>query len=187
VDAIGQARSELGLVISQPISDGRLHRCPVEGGRHSSLDGAYKINLNPPANVWGMNYRTGAKAVFSFGGSSRDWSPADRREFAAKVEEDRKDREADQRKCWADAAQKAERLYNDANPCHGHSYLTTKKVRPFQALRESGRDLVVPLYDGYGILRSLQFISPDGQKRFLKGGRKSGCYLGLIAGAALSI
>jgi putative DNA primase/helicase len=179
VNAIGQARAELGLVISQPISDGRLHRCPVEGGRSGSLDGAYKINLDQPANVWAMNYRTGAKAVFPFGGSSRDWSPAERREFAAKVEEERKAREADQRKAWAEASQKGERLYNYAASCSGHPYLTAKGVQPFHALRVSSRDLIVPLYDSYGIMRSLQFISPDGHKRFLKGGRKSGCYLTL--------
>jgi len=179
VDAIGQARTELGLIISQPVSDGRLHRCPVEGGRSGSLDGAYKINLDPPANVWGMNYRTGAKAVFFFGGSSRDWSPAERREFAAKVEEDRKAREADQRAAWAAAASKAERLYNDATPCSSHPYLTAKGVHHHFRLRALGPDLVAPLYNSFSLLRSLQFIAPDGQKRFLKGGQKSGCYLTL--------
>lgn len=110
VSAIGQARSELGLIITQPVADGRLHRCPVEGGRPGNLDGAYRICLDHPANVWAMNYRSGAKSVFSFGGSSGPQSPAQRREFAAKVEDDRKAREADQRAAWAAAASKAERL-----------------------------------------------------------------------------
>lgn len=183
ISAIGQARNELGLVISQPIQDGRLHRCPVEGGRSGNLDGAYRICLDHPANVWGQNFKTGVKGVFSFGGSSGDRSPAQRREFAAKVEEDRRRREADQRAAWAVASKKAEMIYSDASPCRGHDYLTAKGVQPFHALRVSGRDLAVPLYDSCGIMRSLQFIAPDGQKRFLKGGRKSGCFLGLIAGA----
>lgn len=80
ISAIGQARDALGLVIPQPIADGRLHRCPVEGGRPGNLDGAYRVCLDLPANVWAMNYRTGAKVVFLFGGSSSSWSPAQRRE-----------------------------------------------------------------------------------------------------------
>lgn len=183
ISAIGQARDDLGLVISQPIADGQLHRCPALGGRPGSLDGAYRVCLDHPANVWGQNFRTGAKGVFPFGGSSSSWSPAQRREFAAKVEEDRKAREADQQAAWAVAAKKAELIYSEAGPCEVHPYLTAKGVNPILTLRASGRDLIVPLYDAYGILRSLQFIAPDGQKRFLKGGRKSGCYLGLIAGA----
>jgi hypothetical protein len=106
-DAIGLARDDLGLVISQPISDGRLHRCPALGGRPGNLDGAYKINLDPPSNLWGQNFKTGAKAVFPFGGSSSEWSPAERREFAAKIEEERKAREAAQQKAWAEASKRA--------------------------------------------------------------------------------
>jgi hypothetical protein len=91
-----------------------------EPGRPGSLDGAYRLCLDHPANVWGRNFKTGAKAVYSFGGSSRFRSPAERREFAAKVEAARKARAAAQRAAWAVAAQKAGRIYAEARPCQGH-------------------------------------------------------------------
>ena len=45
--------------------------------------------------------------------------------------------------------------------------------------------LVIPLWDENRKLHSLQYISPDGEKRFLTGGRVSGCYfsIGSIQGA----
>jgi putative DNA primase/helicase len=39
--------------------------------------------------------------------------------------------------------------------------------------------LVIPLRDSDGNLHSLQFIDSDGNKRFLSGGRKKGCYFAL--------
>ena len=180
--ALDRARDELGLVIKFPITDGRLHRVPVDGGRPGNLDGAYRICLDAPANVWAMNYKTGAKGTFSFGGQMK-LSPFERRELAARVEDDRRGREAEQRKAWDMAAQKAERIYSDArHRPDGHPYLTAKGVKPHFRLRVSGRDLIAPLYDSFGVLRSLQFIDPAGQKRFLKGGRKSGCSLTLDSG-----
>jgi putative DNA primase/helicase len=177
--ALGRARDELGLVIVRPVFDGRLHRCPVEGDRKGSLDGAYRICLDHPANIWGQNFKTGAKAVYPFGGHSRNWGPAERRAWAAKVEADRKAREALQRTAWAEAAERAERIYAGAKPCQGHPYLDRKGVQPHFRLRVLGPDLVVPLFNAAGELRTLQFISPDGKKRFLQGGQKSGYFLSL--------
>jgi putative DNA primase/helicase len=39
--------------------------------------------------------------------------------------------------------------------------------------------LLVPMRDAEGVLWSAQFIGPDGQKRFLKSGRKLGLYFSL--------
>ena len=177
-EAIDKARAELGLLIRKPVADGRLHRCPVEGGRPGNLDGAYRICLDRPANLWAMNHKTGAKETFLTGGSS-NLSPAERREFAAKAEADRRRREADQLKAWDQAAQRAKRIYAAALACNGHEYLTRKGVQPHYRLRVSGAALAVPLYDACGDMRTLQFISQDGQKRFQKGGRKAGCFLPL--------
>jgi len=54
-------------------------------------------------------------------------------------------------------------------------YLVTKKVGPF-GIRFRENLMVVPLRDIKGKLWSLQYISPDGTKRFLFGGRKKGCF-----------
>ena len=182
--AIDQAWAELGIIIKNPVCDGRLQRCAVEGGRPGNLDGAYRICTDAPANIYFQNFKTGQKGTFFFGSSSKTWSPAERREFSARVEEGRRQKEAEQRKAWDLAARKAERIYDEAAPCGGHPYLTAKGVLPHSKLRASGPDLIVPLLNRFGLVRSLQFIKPDGTKRFLAGGQKSGCFLNLDAGAA---
>jgi len=54
-------------------------------------------------------------------------------------------------------------------------YFERKKVHAF-GVRFSGDTLVIPLKDIAGKLWSLQWIAPDGTKRFLAGGRKKGCF-----------
>ena len=54
-------------------------------------------------------------------------------------------------------------------------YLERKVVEAFE-IRFQGNSLVIPLRDTRGKLWSLQFIQADGEKRFLSGGRKKGCF-----------
>ncbi|MGO2383087.1 plasmid replication protein, CyRepA1 family [Vreelandella zhanjiangensis] len=64
-------------------------------------------------------------------------------------------------------------------PGADHPYLILKGIDPNGLeLRQhpSNGTLVVPLYDPAGELVNLQFITKDGEKRFLKGARKQGCY-----------
>lgn len=64
-------------------------------------------------------------------------------------------------------------------PSADHPYLMMKGIDPNGLeLRQhpSNGALVVPLYDPAGELVNLQFITKDGEKRFLKGARKQGCY-----------
>jgi len=73
------------------------------------------------------------------------------------------------------AAQKAFNIWKSAPPARKHPYLTAKRIKPHGARLFRGA-LLVPMYDGPGRLVNLQFIQEDGTKRFLSGGRKSGCY-----------
>ncbi len=58
-----------------------------------------------------------------------------------------------------------------------HGYLVEKGIQPYCARYnpETG-SLVVPLYDTMGQLWTVQHITPDGEKRFLSGGKKKGCF-----------
>jgi putative DNA primase/helicase len=64
-----------------------------------------------------------------------------------------------------------------------HPYLASKGIKAHAARLHNGA-LVIPVCDG-GELHSLQFIAPDGNKRFLTGGRVAGCYfsIGTLEGA----
>jgi putative DNA primase/helicase len=59
-----------------------------------------------------------------------------------------------------------------------HPYLVKKGVQA-HGIRLLGDALVIPFRDAAGRLCSLQFISPEGEKRFLSGGRKRGRYFAM--------
>jgi putative DNA primase/helicase len=78
----------------------------------------------------------------------------------------------------AAAADKATAIWKAAKPAPGdHAYLLEKSI-PASGARLHGDALVIPMRDG-GATHSLQFIGPDGGKRFLAGGRVTGCYFSI--------
>ena len=56
-----------------------------------------------------------------------------------------------------------------------HAYLLKKKICTY-GIKEYKGAIVVPAYDVNGKLWTLQFIDSDGNKRFLSGGKKKGCF-----------
>ena len=55
-----------------------------------------------------------------------------------------------------------------------HPYLCAKQIEPL-GIRQHGNYLIVPIYDGEQI-SSLQSIGPEGDKKFLPGGKVKSCY-----------
>lgn len=64
-------------------------------------------------------------------------------------------------------------MWDQAKPCDLHPYLELKGV-PSYGLKQYKEALVIPAYSRDWHVQTLQFISPDGQKVFLKGGKKKG-------------
>lgn len=59
-----------------------------------------------------------------------------------------------------------------------HPYLATKRIRPI-GIRQLRDSLLIPVRDVNGTLHGLQFIMPDGTKRFKSGTAVAGCYHGI--------
>ncbi|MGE4558904.1 MAG: DUF3631 domain-containing protein [Desulfobulbus sp.] len=75
-----------------------------------------------------------------------------------------------------DAATEAGRRWQAAGPANReHPYLAGKGLDG-RGLRQEGNLLLVPMCDGEGAVRSLQTISAEGRKLFLKGGAVTGLY-----------
>ncbi len=169
-----------------PVPDGQLHRFHVPGDKAGSRNGWYVLYLDGlPAGAFGS-----WKACEVHRWHSRE--PADHREaeqLRQRIEEARRWREAEQRRSWASAEELAARWWHDARPADPrHPYLIAKGVEP-HGLRQRGGELLAPLVHD-GRLVNLQRIARDGAKRFLFGGRVTGCYspLGRIeAGAPLYV
>lgn len=76
----------------------------------------------------------------------------------------------------ATAAQKTQNELNAASPCSlEHPYLRRKGVPALGDIRQGQNGvLLVPVRGASGNVQSLQRISPDGEKRFLTGGKTYG-------------
>lgn len=109
----------------------------------------------------------------------RELTPAERAAFKRRMSALRRQHDAEQRERQAETAEAAARRWAGAEPVTEHTYLTNKGVQAYGIRIEGGHTLLVPMRDTEGRLWSLQSIAPDGEKRFMPGGRVKGCYCAL--------
>jgi putative DNA primase/helicase len=149
---------------------GTFQRLPTDD-KPNRRNGAVLVLSNRPLRVWFQNHATGITGVASEGGgrfiSRADWDAVQAARRAAERERDRNQRQA------ATLAERGLQEAESADP--GHPYLQAKQVRPHGLKQSEDGFLLVPMYCA-GLVWNLQTISPEGEKRFLSGGRKSGCY-----------
>lgn len=108
----------------------------------------------------------------------RPLTPVEDAAHRAKVEAIRAEREADEKRQRMDAAEKAKGIWEPAPlATDEHDYLRRKGIQANGARLHNGA-LIIPMRAG-GQLHSLQFIGPDGDKKFLTGGRVAGCYFSI--------
>jgi len=154
-------------------ADGKLRRFPSNGKRHDD-SGWYVLHGDGiPAGAFG-DWRTGLSETWRTD-IGRRLSPQEEAAHRARVETMRREREVDDAKRKAEAREKAAAIWHGAGAApEDHTYLVKKAIKAHGVRVHEGA-LVIPMRDG-GELHSLQFIGPDGDKRFLTGGRVSGCY-----------
>jgi putative DNA primase/helicase len=175
------AEAELGPM---PVieADGALHRFRTQRDKRGQRSGWYVLFFDRvPAGAFG-DWKTGVTRSWS--AVNRDAiSPAERTALEQRISEQReaarRQREAEHKA----AAEKARKLWGWAKAADPqHPYLQSKQVQP-HGLRQHGATLLVPLVES-GELVNLQRIHPNGEKRFLPGGRVRGLYspIGLCGG-----
>lgn len=164
-------------------ADGEIRRFHANGDRRGTLNAWYWLRIDG-GEAFGAfgSWKTGIKHGWH-AGSKKQLSPEERRAAWERERCERERQEQEQLDRWAAVAGRAHRIWSKAEPARFHDYLTRKAVLPFGTRIHRGL-LVVPLFTTDGRLWSLQFISPDGEKRFLTGGRKRGCYFPLTSPVA---
>lgn len=150
-----------GVLIRDLRSDGRVHRCPtLDKPRHRN--GAYRFTGD-----WGwvQNWAQHAQPVLW----RADGAPAEvvKIDLEALRRQERERRE----KAARTAAEVVARCRYD-----NHPYLDRKGFKDEQALVDFDGRMVVPMRDvgAYGRVNSVQWISSDGEKKFLPGGAAKG-------------
>ena len=179
-DTLHQFRDAIqaaGLIPPDMINpDGNLHRFASNGNRGDDA-GWYALHGDGiPAGSFG-DWRTGLSQTWR-ADIGRTLTPAEEAAHRAKVEAMRLVREAAKAREQAEAASKATAIWEAAKPApEDHPYLIRKGIKASGA-RLHKHALVIPIRVG-GEIHSLQFIGADGDKRFLAGGRVTGCAFGI--------
>lgn len=176
-DAIAAA----GLQPHKPLdlrSDGRLVRFRLAGDKSGSRNGWAVLHDGPaPFGAFG-SWKTGESHTWR-AASAKPPTPAERAEIQQRTQAMRQAHAQEREAVQAEARVKAQRLWSRAKPAtNAHPYLKRKGVHAY-GIRQLRDMLLIPARDANGTIHTVQFISADGTKRFLTGGRKAGCYFAI--------
>ena len=156
------------------IADGKIHRFSTNG-KHGDDSGWYILHTDGiAAGAFGC-WRSGLQSTWC-AKSDKAMTVAEREVHRQRIRAMQVQREADMLATQLQTSQTAEALWQQAKPATAaNDYLTRKGILP-HGVKCDGQRLLVPMRDTEGTLHSLQTIAPDGDKRFMTGGRKKGCY-----------
>jgi putative DNA primase/helicase len=189
-DIIEQFRDAIraaGLIPPDLIEPGRFYRFPGEGKAGSNTAAWCKLFPDGKGGIYG-DYSTGLSEDWQ-ANHETPYTPEEREVFRRHVAAARVQAEATREALQNDAKAKSTAIWNETTPAPAdHPYLVTKGIKASGA-RFYHDALVIPMTIS-GEIHSLQFIGSMGEKRFLTGGRKKGCYfsIGTMRGAtALAI
>ncbi|MGO8780423.1 MAG: DUF3631 domain-containing protein [Rhodomicrobium sp.] len=171
------------------VADGEIHRCDVEG-KGGKSDGVYCLHLDGVPAGWFQNHRDGAGVQRWHARTGQKLTPAEIAAFKEKLRKQQAARDADLAKRQAETAKRAQAILDGSEEAPAdHPYFVKKKIKPVKGVKYSKEPvaislwrnsapgvLLVPMYDIEGTLRNVQAIDGDGNKYFLKDGRKTGCF-----------
>lgn len=166
--------TDKGLIPSEIIADGKLHRCPTQAKPHKQ-NGAYIAHLDSPATLWWCNWESIERGTFTEA-DEKTLSQAERGALQQRQAAVKQQREAEFAQRQAAAAQEAQSELNASALCSPeHPYLQRKGAPPLADVRQDRNGmLLIPVKDASGNVQTLQRIAPDGEKRFLTGGKVHG-------------
>lgn len=173
IEQFSAAIAAAGLVPPDHIEPGRWHKFPGYQKSVKNRAGWCYLFEDRRGGVFG-DYSSGMQNHWS-AINGHTPTPAEREAHRASIRAMQAQREADQAARHESAASDAAQRWQSAKPCTSHAYLTAKGVQAHGVRVDAAGALIVPMRDAAG-LHSLQTITPDGDKRFLPGGKVKGCY-----------
>ena len=159
------------------IIDGEIHRYCIEGHKNYTKDGAYCLyNDGCPAGwfqdwsqrdfyrKWTIEGRNEEENAYF---SSPEYKAKLAKEEKRRAEE-RKRREAERIQKQKNASKLAQKIFENLPQKEkiSHSYLSSKQIQAHGIKINADNQLIIPLYDINGEIKSIQRIGQDGQKIF---------------------
>ncbi|MEZ4601432.1 MAG: DUF3987 domain-containing protein [Syntrophotaleaceae bacterium] len=171
------AAESVGIQWRPVPADGRWHKVPVEG--KGSSNSAGRIKLFPDGeggHVW--NHVSGEQTTFWVRSESR-LDQAEQLARRKRLEELRRQAVAERQRMAKEAAEISAKLWERARDVDAkHAYVVAKGIKPSGAKQLRG-SLLIPVRNSAGALKGLQFIGPDGAKKFKTGTEIAGNYHGI--------
>jgi len=152
---------QMGLDLRDIITDGCIHRFSTPDDKSGQQSGWYVADND--GGVVG-DWRNGEK-----------WTWRNNTSDIKKYQSQRNKRRDDTLKTQLETAEKAQALWSQGATPMWMPQLKNKRTLSL-GTRQKDKSLLTPLYDISGKLWNLQIIREDGSKRFLKGGKKKGCF-----------
>ena len=176
IEQFQQAIAAAGLQAPAHIEPGKWHKFPGYQKSVKSRAAYCYLFDDLRGGVFG-DYSSGLQSHWS-ATNGHTPTPAEREAHRTRIKAMQAQREVEQVQRHQSAAVRAATRWQAAINCTQHAYLDTKAIKPY-AIKQEGNNLLIPMRDTAGTLHSLQTIAPDGDKRFMSGGRVKGCYFGI--------
>jgi phage/plasmid primase-like uncharacterized protein len=175
-DQFREAMLRQGITPPESIEgDGNVHRFSSNGKPDDDAGWYVFHNGDMAIGAFG-DFRTGQFISSWEADSGRILSRTEKASLRTKQEEIRVKRQNELAERRIKAKEKAAGILKISKPAQDdHPYLVRKGVGSY-GLRIWKDLLVVPLYDGTDAPQSVQLIAPNGDKKFLSGGKTQGCY-----------
>tara|TARA_R110000765_G_scaffold237321_1_gene340010 strand:+ start:2549 stop:4741 length:2193 start_codon:yes stop_codon:yes gene_type:complete len=160
------------------VTDGSIGRAYINVGNTRKLVGWYQLWLDQAVPFGRIgDYRISASEPTAI------WKPENQTQHKMtdaqreEIKELQRQAEVKKAETYSKAAQRAQSLWDRAEPCERHPYLEKKGVLSYGGLRVNEQGiLMLPMYDAQMTIVGIQFISPDGSKKFLTGSKKTGSF-----------
>lgn len=168
IEKFAAAMQESGI---QPprniITDGKIHRVHVSGDKPGTENG------------WYVCFVSGTLAAGAYGcwkrGINEKWCNKSQGKLSTKenaaYQEMQRKHDKEQERRHAECREKAKDIWKRATKegVEDHPYAERKEVKPLNVRIDKNDDLLIPIRDTEKTLHGLQFISPDGTKKFMPG------------------
>jgi len=164
-----QAFYERGLILHGNPKINCIFRVDVQEKPKGNQDGSALIRAD--GSGWVQNWTTDDKPTCFWPGSAL---PKPSEQEKQRREAKRMAAAEQQEQNYKSAAARAKKILESARPASAeHPYLQRKGVGA-HGISESNGELVIPIFDAFGAIQSLQFIPQQGNKRFLRNGKAMG-------------
>ncbi|WP_447880982.1 DUF5710 domain-containing protein, partial [Serratia fonticola] len=158
-----------------PEMDGKRHRVATEDDKPGTTSGVYQGFLDGRPAGWYQDHRASEGKVNWTSTGSHTYDPAEAIKQRALAAQKRWDREMQSQVEFTQIGKKLTQQWSKMPPAPAsHPYLSRKGVPATEGIRLDKYDnLVIPLRNSGGDIRTLQYIKPDGTKNLKKGAEKT--------------